>query len=212
MVGTDSNKGFTIVELVIVIVVIGILATLAIVIYGDTQRRAHNAKTISDASAWHRIITTYKAVNKRLPDDWTCLGQSVNEFPPTGDFGAGICEKELFVGSGWSSEYKTVSATATLTKMRNQITNLPAAGSPVYKSGSAAIRGLVYRVVSDPTQVTYPGAYIMYTLKGETCPSIDEAFRTVGDLNVCARLLTNPGPNWINEICLPENMALAECS
>ena len=46
--------GFTIVELVIVIVIIGILATIVAVAYGGTQRRAENSKVLAAVATWEK--------------------------------------------------------------------------------------------------------------------------------------------------------------
>ena len=47
-----KKSGFTIVELLIVIVVIGILAAITIVSYNGIQNRSKNAKTVSAITAW----------------------------------------------------------------------------------------------------------------------------------------------------------------
>lgn len=46
-----SNKGFTIVELLIVIVVIGILALLVVTTYSGIQQKARNSKRSADVAA-----------------------------------------------------------------------------------------------------------------------------------------------------------------
>ena len=63
---TAKQQGFTIVELLIVIVVIGILAAISIVSYNGIQQRARNASAESTAStlrtkaeAWYGIVGTY---------------------------------------------------------------------------------------------------------------------------------------------------------
>ena len=55
----QKQSGFTIVELLIVIVVIGILAAITIVAYNGIQTRAENAKTINGVAAIARSRITY---------------------------------------------------------------------------------------------------------------------------------------------------------
>lgn len=69
-----KQRGFTIVELLIVIVIIGILAALVIVAYNGIQNRAKNTKTISAANAWVKIIKQYQADAGSLPTADSCLG------------------------------------------------------------------------------------------------------------------------------------------
>ncbi|MNH50565.1 Type II secretion system protein G precursor [compost metagenome] len=57
----NKRSGFTIVELLIVIVVIGILAAITIVAYNGIQERAESTKTISQASAFVKGLKTYEA-------------------------------------------------------------------------------------------------------------------------------------------------------
>lgn len=59
--------GFTIVELLIVIVVIAILAAITIVAYNGMQERAHLAKMKSDFANIERAIGVYKAENGQWP-------------------------------------------------------------------------------------------------------------------------------------------------
>lgn len=62
-----SRSGFTIVELLIVIVIIGILVTLVIVTYGQIQQRARDAKRESDIDSVARVIASYYAINGSYP-------------------------------------------------------------------------------------------------------------------------------------------------
>lgn len=73
-----SRKGFTIVELIVVIVVIGILAAITIVSYRGVQQRAMNASIIAEFKSWKDAFRSYYAVFGRFPtmpaDSHYCLG------------------------------------------------------------------------------------------------------------------------------------------
>jgi prepilin-type N-terminal cleavage/methylation domain-containing protein len=62
-----GKEGFTIVELLIVIVVIGILAAISIVAYNGVQNRSKNAVVNSNIAATIRQLETYKAINDSYP-------------------------------------------------------------------------------------------------------------------------------------------------
>lgn len=62
-----STSGFTIVELIIVIVVIGILATITLVAYNGAQQRAYNAQIISGVSSYQKLIETYYTFHGKYP-------------------------------------------------------------------------------------------------------------------------------------------------
>jgi len=71
-----SRSGFTIVELLIVIVVIAILAAISIVAYNGMQTRAENTKTINAVSAWVKALQLYKADKGVYPTTHSCLGDT----------------------------------------------------------------------------------------------------------------------------------------
>lgn len=58
---TRDKKGFTIVELLIVIVVIAILAAITIVAYNGIQQRARDARRASDISQIKKALLAYDA-------------------------------------------------------------------------------------------------------------------------------------------------------
>lgn len=59
--------GFTIVELLIVIVVIAILAAVTVVAYNGIQQRARDSTRTSDIAAIHRALELYRADNGVFP-------------------------------------------------------------------------------------------------------------------------------------------------
>ncbi|MFZ1324311.1 MAG: prepilin-type N-terminal cleavage/methylation domain-containing protein [Candidatus Saccharimonadales bacterium] len=63
-----NQKGFTIIELLIVIVVIGILAMIGFVAYGNVTKSARDSDRQADASALAKKAEEYYASNGIYPD------------------------------------------------------------------------------------------------------------------------------------------------
>lgn len=76
-----TNRGFTIVELLIVIVVIAILAAITIVAYGGIQNRANDSAVSSDLAMIAKKAALYQAENDQypLPSDLSALGLKVSK-------------------------------------------------------------------------------------------------------------------------------------
>jgi len=62
-----KQKGFTIVELLIVIVVIGVLAAITTVAYNGIQNRAKVSKSSADLKAISSALTQYYYANNKYP-------------------------------------------------------------------------------------------------------------------------------------------------
>ncbi len=82
-----QQRGFTIVELLIVIVVIGILATLVIVTFTGIQQKARNTKRQTDINAIQSHLEAYKAQNGYYPtmahvNDSTWRGTNMKGLDP----------------------------------------------------------------------------------------------------------------------------------
>ena len=71
-----QNKGFTIVELLIVIVVIGILAGLVITTYNGIQQKARNTERTTDLKTFQSQLEAYYAQNGRYPSNTDLGGTS----------------------------------------------------------------------------------------------------------------------------------------
>ena len=82
-------QGFTIVELLIVIVVIAILAAISIAAYTNIQQRAKNTAIINAASQSLKMIQAYIAANGTYPVTWSaCV--TMDSGCQTTDSGGGI--------------------------------------------------------------------------------------------------------------------------
>lgn len=64
----NKQSGFTIIELLIVIVVIGILAALVLNAFGNIQERARDTERQSDINSIHTQLELYYADNTSYPD------------------------------------------------------------------------------------------------------------------------------------------------
>lgn len=78
-----TQHGFTIVELLIVIVIIGILAAITIVAYNGIQSRANASGAMSDIQSLDKAIKLYYADNGSYPvtSGWSGLGREANFIP-----------------------------------------------------------------------------------------------------------------------------------
>lgn len=75
------TDGFTIVELLIVVVVVAILATVTVVSYNGIQAQAYNSTVQSDLHNLAQKFEIYKASNDRYPllDDLASVGVTVSK-------------------------------------------------------------------------------------------------------------------------------------
>lgn len=117
------NKGFTIVELLIVIVVIGILAGLVITTYNGIQQKARNTERTTDLKTFQSQLEAYNANNGRYPTT-TDLGttSSTNLTFVSGNL-KGMDKETLRDPKGTAADYSLLN---TGTGTANKYTYVPA--------------------------------------------------------------------------------------
>jgi len=150
------KSGFTIVELLIVIVVIAILAAISIVAYNGIQTRAENTKTINAVGQYAKAVSIYQTTSttNTYPDiSLACLGSTTCSQVSDGAstcFGTG--------GAGYSGSFDTMMTTI--------LNNLPQLSTQRMNCGGKNYAGGFYY-----TQNNGKSGGIYYYLRGnQTCP------------------------------------------
>ena len=111
MKGKSSQRtGFTVVELLIVIVIVAVLAAVSIIAYTGIQERAQRASVLSRLNQWEKVFSLYmNERGKRPQGQWACIGRS-SDYPEDDDFPAGSCAiYSTNGGSTWSPLYRVDS-------------------------------------------------------------------------------------------------------
>lgn len=154
-----NSYGFTIVELLIVIVVIGILAAVTTVTYNGVQNRALNAARYQEVKTWHNMLQAYVTQEGRLPpvpDGNYCLGTG---FPDGDGVAGGECRD---YNAYWTTTYHETGSVTLMNELK-KVSSLP--GGP-----RKPVNGTV-----GPYIATWPSSYTITTAfngnQASECPA-----------------------------------------
>lgn len=170
-------SGFTIVELLIVIVVGGILSTVVFVAYSGIQESARGAKMVSAFDAVEKGLLAYAAEHGKYPEPTDILTPSNNTFiclqPTTSGWptATGLTSSQCASPSSDPSEPAYTASPAVIEALKTKMSTIPDTSDLVTTINGNSIRGLMYVYMGGPN-ANYPQgvAYLMYHIPGnQTC-------------------------------------------
>lgn len=104
------EQGFTLVELMVVVAVIGVLATIAIPLYSNMQARGRIAKAQADARTLASAVSIYSAHMGQIPSALTQLTTVATN--PTGQPGGPFLSVVPAAPGGWGTYVYTPNVAA----------------------------------------------------------------------------------------------------
>ncbi len=165
-----TSAGFTIVELLVVIVVIAILTSVTVVAFNGVQQRARAVAVGSAVTSFAKAAKYYKSDNGKYPIPYAgtvaraCLSADAAQYPAAGSFPAGSCEFENPWGSLSSYDANTMTM---LKQYMSSVPQFPITTfeNPGYFTSGFTMRGIEYYYNS-----TYDTVRLNYMVEGRWCP------------------------------------------
>lgn len=166
----SQQRGFTIVELLIVIVVIGILAAITMVAYNGVQSRARNAVMVSGVKQYTKAIYAYHAVTGKYPqppaatndhDRMACFGDNYeNNICLVENDGPGDVNPQSWFDSAMG---EVLSGTPSLPSFVHWNDN----GDDLYAGAFYVYTNNYYHSYLNPASLAYADGLVVYYLDGD---------------------------------------------
>lgn len=174
-----KTPGFTIVELLVVIVVIAILAAITIVSYNGIQQRAEASVIATHVRQYANIIEMYIVENGRAPAaNWRCLGDA-ESLPAANGYAENFCFKPS--NSGTDTSDFAPADPALMATLKSVNASLPSSNFPeVLCLLGRTCKGVIY----DGSTNNFPNnpAVLVYFTKLQTCPIGDKVSWWTGSM------------------------------
>jgi len=150
-----QRGGFTIVELLIVIVVIATLAAITVVAYGGVRERANASKALAVVNSYEKVLRMYYVDNQKFPsvgggtygDGDACLGVAADFDAVAGSYKAGDCLYNATPDSGsggGDGHYRVAAYAPLMTALSAYAKSLPSGRLADVKMASETWRGVRY--------------------------------------------------------------------
>ncbi len=179
-----QQNGFTIVELLIVIVVIAILAAITIVAYNGIQARAENTKTTNAVLAYKKSVMQYGVDKGTYPDGAWCMG---DQYPSLGGGTAGCRQTDSIIGNTYGAALRDT--------FKTYIGNaLPMPSTQVlYNSSSVGFAGGHYYGPNYGYNLNGSSVVaLIYYINDTSCP-VGPVYATTGNPNFTGNSVTRSG-------------------
>jgi general secretion pathway protein G len=163
--------GFTIVELLIVIVVIGVLASISVASFGGMSTRAEDSAIASKVTGIAKLVQSYAAVSGGYAPqaDWACVGEP-SDYPAENGYTAEWCHQPYQAPPIPTGSDHPINP-ALNTELKTVVNRVPSGRIPeVDVGGGTKYRGILY----DSAATQNAGKPVLqYYVKGvrTTCPS-----------------------------------------
>ncbi len=170
MISKNKHSGFTIVELLIVIVVIGILASISITAYAGITTRSQDSVISSKVQGIAKLLESYAATTGGVVPqaDWACIGEPA-DYPAENGYTAEWCHQPYQSPPIPNGNDHPISATVN-TKLKTVVSVIPNGRVPeVDLGGGVKYRGILY---DSSAAQNSNRPVLQYYVKGarNTCP------------------------------------------